>query len=98
MEGRMTELELRQKIDRQLGQLALNQLAIVSAFLDSLPSEDPILFWERSAIAQRPLRRLKPVKRAAKAIDLLKFAGTWQGNDLEECLRVVHETRSKSQF
>jgi hypothetical protein len=97
MEGRMTELELRQKIDRQLGQLASNQLALVSAFLDSLQGEGAIPLRD-AAIAQRPLRRLKPVKRAAKAIDLLKFAGTWQGNDLEECFRVVHETRSKSQF
>jgi hypothetical protein len=93
----MTEAELRQKIDRQLGQLAPNQLALVSAFLDSLQGEGAIPLRD-DAIAQRPLRRLKPVKRAAKAIDLLKFAGTWQGNDSEECLRVVHETRSKSQF
>jgi hypothetical protein len=45
-----------------------------------------------------PSRRLSPVLKGSKAEDLLKFAGTWQGNDLEECLRMVYETRSQAQF
>ncbi len=86
----MTYPELRQKIEQQLAQLPPDQLSKVSDFLDSLQS--------KSTISQRPLRRLPPIKRGTKAGDLLKFAGTWQGNDLEECLRSVYETRSKAQF
>ncbi len=87
----MTYLELRQKIEQQLDQLPPDQLTQVSNFLDSLQNKG-------TTVSQRPLRRLAPIKRGTKAGDLLKFAGTWQGNDLEECLDFVHETRSKAQF
>ena len=86
----MTYLELRQKIEQQLAQLPPDQLSLVSDFLDSLQT--------RRSTGHRVLRRLSPIKRGSKAVDLLKFAGTWQGNDLEECLRFVQETRSKAQF
>jgi hypothetical protein len=49
-------------------------------------------------IKQQPLRRAEPIRRGATAQELLKFAGTWQGDDLEECLRLVYETRSKATF
>ncbi|BAZ22131.1 hypothetical protein NIES4073_30120 [Kalymmatonema gypsitolerans NIES-4073] len=86
----MTYPELRQKIEQQLAQLPPEQLSLVSDFLDSLQS--------KSTISQRPLRRLAPIKRGTKAGELLKFARTWQGNDLEDCFRLVKETRSKAQF
>ena len=31
----------------------------------------------------------EPILRGSKAKDLLKFAGTWQGEDFEECLQQV---------
>ncbi|MBW4633440.1 MAG: hypothetical protein KME30_16545 [Iphinoe sp. HA4291-MV1] len=89
----MTSPELRQKIEQQLAQLPPEQLSLVSDFLDSLQSKST-----KSIISQRPLRRLAPIKRGTKAGELLKFAGSWQGNDLEDCLRLVKETRSKAQF
>jgi hypothetical protein len=87
----MTYLELRQKIERQLAQLPPERLSQVSDFLDSLQSQN-------TSVSKLPLRQLAPIKRGTKAINLLKFAGTWQGEDLEECLNFVQETRSKSQF
>lgn len=39
-----------------------------------------------------------PIIRGSTAGDLLKFAGTWQGNDFEECLQLVYETRSQAEF
>lgn len=86
----MTYPELRQKIEQQLAQLPPDQLSLVSDFLDALQT--------RENKSDRPLRRLAPIKRGSKAVDLLKFAGTWQGDDLEECLQFVSETRSKTQF
>lgn len=32
------------------------------------------------------------------AQSLLKYAGTWEGDDLEECLRLVYENRSEVAF
>ncbi len=40
------------------------------------------------------IQQATPILRGSKAEDLLKFAGTWQGDDFEECLRLVYETRS----
>ena len=39
-----------------------------------------------------------PIIRGSTAGDLLKFAGTWQGDDFEECLQLVYETRSQAEF
>lgn len=40
----------------------------------------------------------EPILRGSKAKDLLQFAGTWQGNDFEECLQLVYDTRSQAEF
>ncbi len=39
-----------------------------------------------------------PILRGSKAEDLLQFAGIWQGDDFEECLQLVYETRSQAEF
>ncbi len=40
----------------------------------------------------------EPILRGSKAKDLLKFAGTWQGDDFEKCLQSVYDTRSQAEF
>lgn len=40
----------------------------------------------------------EPILRGSKAKDLLQFAGTWQGDDFEECLQLVYDTRSQTEF
>ncbi|BAZ81828.1 MAG: hypothetical protein ACKO9I_07950 [Sphaerospermopsis kisseleviana] len=40
----------------------------------------------------------EPILRGSKAKDLLKFAGTWQGDDFEKCLQLVYDTRSETEF
>lgn len=37
-------------------------------------------------------------KNESTANKLLKFAGTWQGNDLEKCLEEVYKTRGETTF
>ncbi|HBL10659.1 MAG TPA: hypothetical protein DD379_04485 [Cyanobacteria bacterium UBA11162] len=45
-----------------------------------------------------PIHDGEPILRGSKAKDLLKFAGTWQGDDFEECLQLVYDTRSQAEF
>lgn len=45
-----------------------------------------------------PIQDGEPILRGSKAQDLLKFAGTWQGDDFEECLQLVYDTRSPAEF
>ncbi|BAY17909.1 hypothetical protein NIES21_37510 [Anabaenopsis circularis NIES-21] len=40
----------------------------------------------------------EPILHGSKAKDLLKFAQTWQGDDFEECLQLVYDTRSQTEF
>lgn len=49
-------------------------------------------------LKQLPLQRAEPLRQDTKGRELSNFIGTWQGNDLEECLRFVQETRSQSEF
>jgi hypothetical protein len=37
-------------------------------------------------------------QQGAKLGNLLEFAGTWAGDDLEDCLETVYNTRSKVNF
>jgi hypothetical protein len=49
-------------------------------------------------IKQRGDRSQSVIRRGSTGQDLLKFAGTWHGDDLEECLEFLHVTRSKAKF
>lgn len=49
-------------------------------------------------IKQRGDRSQSVIRRGSTGQDLLKFAGTWHGDDLEECLAFLDATRSKAKF
>ena len=49
-------------------------------------------------IKQRGDHSQSVIRRSSTGQDLLKFAGTWHGDDLEECLAFLHTTRSKAKF
>ncbi|MHC5935819.1 DUF2281 domain-containing protein [Nostoc sp.] len=36
--------------------------------------------------------------RGSTSEDLLEFAGTWSGDDIRECLQLVHDTRMPLEF
>jgi hypothetical protein len=45
-----------------------------------------------SEIKQRGDRSQSVIRRGSTGQDLLKFAGTWHGDDLEECLTFLDAT------
>ncbi|MDF5718443.1 MAG: hypothetical protein PUP93_32410 [Rhizonema sp. NSF051] len=49
-------------------------------------------------IKQRGDRSQSVIRRGYTGEDLLRFAGTWHGDDLEECLAFLRATRSKAKF
>lgn len=94
----MTPSDIRQKLHRQVDQLPFNVLLLATEFLELLKSKD-----EREKIPSVPsaipkLEEDKPVLTGSTGADLLQFAGTWQGNDFEDCLEAVYETRSPAEF
>jgi mRNA-degrading endonuclease RelE of RelBE toxin-antitoxin system len=86
----MTNLQLHEKIEKQLSQIPSEKLTLISDFLDSIQDE--------KTIGKSALQRISPIKRGKTAKDLLRYAGNWQGDDLEDCLRLVKETRSQTEF
>lgn len=44
------------------------------------------------------LDKLFAKSKKSSASTLLKYAGTWAGNDLEECLQEVVHSRGEAQF
>jgi hypothetical protein len=53
---------------------------------------------EEPAETEKP-SSIRPAKDGpSTAGSLLKYAGTWEGDDLEECLRLVYENRLKARF
>ena len=86
----MNTTQLRQKIDHQLNNLSPQWLILISNFLDSIQT----LTKKGETLDIQPT----VIKRNKQAQDLLKYANTWQGDDLEDCLDFVIQTRSESQF
>lgn len=48
-----------------------------------------------SSPASIPGQDAQPILRGSKAKDLIQFAGTWEGDDFEDCLGLVYQTRSQ---
>lgn len=51
-----------------------------------------------SGPTQPPSPDNPPRVRPASGRSLLRHAGTWSGDDLEDCLKMVYETRSPLEF
>ena len=73
---------IRDQIRQEIEQTPDEMLAIVLEFL---------LFFKSRHI-HPPSEVEKPSSTAAS---LLNYIGTWQGDDLEECLQLVHDTRGR---
>lgn len=53
---------------------------------------------ESLVVTEKCPRVLTKIRSPKLARNLLKYANTWQGDDLEECLELVRATRSITQF
>jgi hypothetical protein len=49
-------------------------------------------------LKHQPLRRAAPIRLQATGQDLLQVAGTWQGDDMEECRQILQASRSQAEF
>lgn len=88
----MNMLPTRQHIDTVLDQLSPKQLSLVADFVDFLKNRT-----DQSDEIGKTIPSEEPL-RGSTAKDLLDFAGTWEGNDLRECLQLVNESRASLEF
>jgi hypothetical protein len=90
----VTDSDTRQKVLHEVAQLPSDQLALVANFLE-------FLHFQRSGIPTTqtaPSIDDQPTLTGSTVADLLPFAGTWQGDDFEECLQSVYDSRSPAEF
>lgn len=66
--------------------------------LDARLHNDSSEATSTSARLQSSVLDGEPTLRGSSASDLLQFADTWEGDDFEDCLQLVYETRSKAEF
>ena len=60
----------------------------------SLPSPHKLMENESASLSSDIL--LSPRRSSARS--LLKYAGTWIGDDLEQCLEYIYATRAEAEF
>ena len=53
---------------------------------------------EQTLIYLKTLLQDQPSLRPGSGWSILRHAGKWQGNDFEDCLQSVYNTRSEAQF
>lgn len=53
---------------------------------------------EQTLIYLKTLLQNQPSLRPGSGRSILRHAGKWQGDDFEDCLQSVYDTRSEAQF
>jgi hypothetical protein len=89
----MNTLPTRQHIDTVLDQFSPAQLSVVAGFVDFLKHRT-----DRSGEIGKTIPIAKSCLHGSTAKDLLELAGTWEGDDLRECLQLVSESRASLEF
>ncbi|MEL6325875.1 MAG: hypothetical protein AAFQ61_03095 [Cyanobacteria bacterium J06626_23] len=95
----MASTDIRQKLHQQIDQLPSDLLELVAEFLEFLKFKrarsDAGSIW----VGPSPTVEVaEPASTESTGGDLLQFAGTWHGEDFEECLQAVYENRSLAEF
>jgi len=94
----MTPADIRQKLHQQIDQLPTDFLLLAAEFLEFLKSRYANETTPSVSSSVSGVEEGKPVLTGSTGADLLQFAGTWQGDDFEECLEAAYETRSPAEF
>ncbi|MCM1982072.1 hypothetical protein [Lyngbya confervoides] len=86
----MNTTQLRQIIDHYLDQLSSDRLRLVVDFISFLVQKE---HREQPNTNDEDTNDYRPPNRGS----LLRHTMTWQGDDFEDCLQTVYETRSQIQ-
>ncbi|NEP09485.1 MAG: hypothetical protein F6K14_04480 [Symploca sp. SIO2C1] len=97
----MNTVELRHQINQWLDQLSPEHLALVANFVDFLNQKQlkGVIISQNnlSEVVQTEIPESIPKANSSTQgstlADLLEFAGIWEGDDLRECLKWVHQSR-----
>lgn len=83
--AKMNPVELRQKIEKNLSEMSSDSLKVIAEFVEFIKNKQEKTKPASETITYKP----------ASGRSILRHAGTWVGDDLEDCLQLVYETRGK---
>jgi hypothetical protein len=81
----MDTIELREQIEKNLSEMSPDSLKIIAEFVEFIKDKQEGIKPTSEAITYKP----------ASGRSILRHAGKWVGDDLEDCLQLVYETRGK---
>ncbi len=79
----MNNLELQQQINQELSKISPDNLKIIAEFVQFIKDKQEIN-------SSKPSNYRPPSGRS-----ILRHGDTWEGDDLEQCLQLMYETRGK---
>ncbi len=79
----MNNLELQQKINKELSKISPDNLKIIAEFVQFIKDKQEVNLSQPTNY------------RPASGRSILRHGDTWKGDDLEECLEIMYETRGK---
>jgi Protein of unknown function (DUF2281) len=93
-------MTIKQQITQELEKLPEPLLQEILDFVQFLQTKQQqrILSPEQPQLQQNPNDNSQTPYRPASGRSLLRHAGTWAGDDFEECLQSVYATRGKAKF
>ena len=79
----MNNLELQQKINQELSKISSDNLKVIAEFVQFIKEKQEVNLSQPTNY------------RPASGRSILRHGDTWKGDDLEECLQLMYETRGK---
>ncbi len=90
----INSIAAQQRVIQSLSQLSAKDLMFVADLVDFLRLRQPISILDSSELDSSEA----PQHRSASLADLLEFAGSWEGDDIRDCLQLVYENRAQTEF
>lgn len=79
----MNQIELQEQIAQELSTISYDNLKVIAEFVQFIQHKQETQLSE--SINYRP----------ASGRSILRHAGKWKGDDLEDCLKLMYETKGK---
>jgi hypothetical protein len=93
-------MTIKEQITQELEKLPEPLLQEILDFVQFLQTkqQQQILSPEQPQLQQNPNDNSQKPYRPASGRSILRHAGTWAGDDFEECLQSVYATRGQAKF
>jgi len=87
----MTARNLRTQIEQNLSQISADNLQVIAEFVEFIKKKQEATQMSLEDTIYQPASG----RSISSGRSILRHAGTWVGDDLEDCLQLMSETRGR---